>query len=508
MQAPAVEVVEFKDNLGRDTPRSSFIGFLSATEEFDYASAVQFMDMRNLPHAARRVDAEELARQLDFIIQRGMKINVDQLSSKVTGQVVDGLPDYRDELGRLIGDEGEQVLYMQKVPGLDDNFIWKVSNASIALVPELYDYFSYPAWIEYFRENLPSDSSFLGVEFFKWVIVLGMIGILLPAFWIIGYILSRLISKPGAPLFVPIRKLLTRPVPILAIGLISGSLLRELGLGARAQELAESRTLVTLIVVWLIFSLIDLARAKRRERFIAEGREDAHILGRPLAHALKLLTLLGAFLVWLSNSGVEISALLAGLGVGGVALALALQKPIEDLLGAVSLYSQQPMQTGDLCKYGDILGSIEEIGLRTTRIRTLSDTLVSVPNCIIAHGAIENFSKREKMLYHPDLPLRFDTTLEQMQTVIDGIDAVARAHTKVIEKSVRVRFVQFSSNALIIKVRVYVDESDFSNYLEVVSELNMSIMKVVENAGAHFAEGASTVMLEYGNTSEPQTAPR
>ena len=508
VQAPAAEVVEFKDNLGRDTPRSSFIGFLRATEQFDYASAVQFMDMRNLPHAARRVDAEELARQLDFIIQRGMKINVDQLSSKVTGQVVDGLPDYRDELGRLIGDAGEQVLYMQKVPGLDDNFIWKVSNASIALVPELYDYFSYPAWIEYFRENLPSDSSFLGVELFKWVIVLGMIGILLPAFWIIGYILSRLISKPGAPLFVPIRSFLTRPVPFLAIGLISGSLLRELGLGARAQELAESRTLVTLIVVWLIFSLIDLARAKRRERFIAEGREDAHILGRPLAHALKLLTLLGASLVWLSNSGVEISALLAGLGVGGVALALALQKPIEDLLGAVSLYSQQPMQTGDLCKYGDILGSIEEIGLRTTRIRTLSDTLVSVPNCIIAHGAIENFSKREKMLYHPDLPLRFDTTLEQMQSVIDGIDAVARAHIKVIEKSVRVRFIQFSSNALIIRARVYVDESDFSAYLEVVSELNMSIMKVVEDAGAHFAEGASTVMLEYGNASEPQTAPR
>jgi MscS family membrane protein len=335
-----------------------------------------------------------------------------------------------------------------------------------------------------------------------------MIGILLPAFWIIGYILSRLISKPGAPLFVPIRSFLTRPVPFLAIGLISGSLLRELGLGARAQELAESRTLVTLIVVWLIFSLIDLARAKRRERFIAEGREDAHILGRPLAHALKLLTLLGASLVWLSNSGVEISALLAGLGVGGVALALALQKPIEDLLGAVSLYSQQPMQTGDLCKYGDILGSIEEIGLRTTRIRTLSDTLVSVPNCIIAHGAIENFSKREKMLYHPDLPLRFDTTLEQMQSVIDGIDAVARAHIKVIEKSVRVRFIQFSSNALIIRARVYVDESDFSAYLEVVSELNMSIMKVVEDAGAHFAEGASTVMLEYGNASEPQTAPR
>ena len=253
-----------------------------------------------------------------------------------------------------------------------------------------------------------------------------------------------------------------------------------------------------------MFSLIDLGRAKRRERFIAEGRLDAHILGRPLANALKLLTLLVATLVWLSNSGVEISALLAGLGVGGVALALALQKPIEDLLGAVSLYSQQPMQTGDLCKYGTILGSIEEIGLRTTRIRTLSDTLVSVPNCIIAHGAIENFSRREKMLYHPDLPLRFDTTLEQMQTIIDGIDAMARTHAKVIEDSVRIRFVQFSDNALIIRARIYVDVQDFNVYLEVVSELNLSIMKIVQDAGAHFSEGASKVMLEYGNASELQ----
>jgi len=498
------EAVVFKDNLGRDTPRSTFIGFLKATEEFDYEAAVQFMDLRNLPHAVRQVDRKELARQLDFVIQRGMKINIDQLSAKVSGQVVDGLPDYRDELGHLIGDDGEQVLYMQRVPGLDDNFIWKVSNASIALVPELYDYFSYPAWVEYVREQFPDDAGWLGIELFKWVIVLSVTIILLPVFWLAGLILSRVISKPGAPLFIPIRKLLTRPVPILAVGLITSNLLSELGLGARAQQLAESRTLLTIVVVWLMFSLIDLARARRRERFIVEGRLDAHILGRPLANALKLMTLLGATLLWLSNSGIEISALLAGLGIGGIALALALQKPIEDLLGAVSLYSQQPMQTGDLCKYGNILGSIQEIGLRTTRIRTLNDTLVSVPNCIIAHGAIENYSAREKMLYHPDLPLRFDTTLEQMQTIIDGIDAMARTHVKVMEDSVRVRFVQFSNNALIIRARIYVDVSDFSIYLEVVSELNLSIMKIVQDAGAHFAEGASTVMLEYGNASEDQ----
>ena len=127
VQNPATETeaVVFKDNLGRDTPRSTFIGFLKATEEFDYETAVQFMDLRNLPHAVRQVDRKELARQLDFVIQRGMKINVEQLSAKVSGQVVDGLPEYRDELGHLIGDDGEQVLYMQRVPGLDDNLSGK-----------------------------------------------------------------------------------------------------------------------------------------------------------------------------------------------------------------------------------------------------------------------------------------------------------------------------------------------------------------------------------------------
>jgi MscS family membrane protein len=503
-EVPEQELIEgstFRDNLGRDTPRSSFVGFLSATDKFDFNAAAEYIDMRNLPHSARQFEGSELARQLDFIIKRGMKINVALLSKKTTGQVVDGLPDYRDELGHLVSGEDEQVLYMQKVPGLEDNYIWKVSNASIALVPELYDFFSYPKWVESIRIYLPDDAGFLGVELFKWVIVLGSMILLWPLFWLIGYLLSRLISKPGLPLYPQINRFFTRPIPLIIVMLMGGSLLKELGLGARAQSIVESKTLLTLAVVWVLFSIIDLYRASRREKFLAQGRADAHILGRPLTNALKLITLLIAVLVWLSNSGVEISALLAGLGIGGVALALALQKPIEDLLGAVSIYSQTPMQTGDLVKSGNIMGSIEEVGLRTTRIRTLKDTLVSVPNCIIAHGAIENYSARKKMLYHPDLPLRYDTSTEQMQAIINGIDAMAREHEKVIADSVRVRFTEFSTNAMIIRARIYVDESDFSGYLEVIDQLNMSILGIVQQNGAHFAQGATTVMLE--NTANP-----
>ncbi len=497
-----IEDAAYRDNLGRDTPRNSFIGFLKFTEKFDYKRAAEYLDLRNLPHATRQFSGEELARQLDFVIKRGMKIEVDHLSRNVTGQVVDGLPDYRDELGRIVTDEGEQVLLLQRVPGQNDNFIWKVSNVSIAKVPELYEYFSYPNWIEYIRGRVPEDSGFLGIELFKWVIVFGVALVSAPIFWLTGFGLSWLFSKPGSPLHHPVRKFFTRPVTLIAVMLLTGGLLKELGLGATAQSLMETKTLMTFVVVWIIFSLIDLARAKRKAEFIAQGRSDAHILGRPMANALKLLVLLFASLIWLSNTGIDITTLLAGLGVGGIALALALQKPIEDLLGAISIYSQRPIITGDLCKYGNILGRIEEIGLRTTRIRTLNNTLVSVPNCLLAHGPIENYSARKKMLYHPELPLRYDTTREQMQTIIDGIDTMARNHEKVIHNSVRIRFTEFSENAMIIKARIYVDESEFTNYLTVVGELNMGIMKVIQDSGAHFAQGAKTVMLEYGNGSQ------
>ena len=277
----------------------------------------------------------------------------------------------------------------------------------------------------------------------------------------------------------------------------------ELGLGARAQVFVNTKTFSTIVEVWLLFSLIDLLRARRREQFLAQGRSDAHILGRPMANSLKLITLLAGTLFWMANAGINITTLLTGLGVGGLALALALQKPIEDVLGAVSIYSLQPIVTGDLCKYGTNLGCVEEIGLRTTRIRTLNDTVVSVPNSIIAHGPIENYSARNKILYHPDLPLRYDTTAEQIQTIIDDINSMAREHKKVISSSVRCRFTSYTENALIIRLRVYVDETDFSSYLSVVSDLNMSIMRIVEDSGAHFAQGAKTIMLENGTAPLP-----
>ena len=173
----------------------------------------------------------------------------------------------------------------------------------------------------------------------------------------------------------------------------------------------------------------------------------------------------------------------------------------------MSIYSQQPVVTGDMCKYGDTVGRIQEIGLRTTRIRTLDNTLISIPNCLIANGPIENISARETILYHPALPLRYDTSNDQMEAVMQAVNQMARDHGKVVTDSVRIRFTEFAENAMILKARIYVDTSDFDTYLQVVTELNMGIMKILRDTGVHFAQGAKTIMLEQPITELPQQGP-
>ena len=486
---PREQAVEMSDPYGRDTPRGSFEGFQAATEEFDFEKAAQYLDLRNLPAKVSQMDGATLAEQLDFVIKRNLKVDSLMLSSRHEGQPIDDLPDYRDELGRIQTIEGEVILLLQKVPGTDAGFIWKISNATVARIPEFFKEFSYPEWVEVVRSRLPDDKHFLGLELFKWVIVLGFIILASPVGWLIAIGLSHLFTKPESPLYEDIRKLLTRPVLVLAILLLGRVLLHNLGLGATAQKFQQAGTIITIIFVWFLFSVIDLARARRREKYLAQGRTDAAVLGRPMANALKLFIVLAAFLVWLTNAGVNITTLLAGLGIGGVAIALALQKPIEDLLGAISIYSQQPVVTGDLCKVGSTFGQVEEIGLRTTTIRTLSDTRVSIPNSKLAYGEIENYSVREKMLYHPDLPLRYDTTPEQMQAITSGITAMLMEEKGIIQESARVRFTEFDKHSMIINMRIYVDTDDFNEYLEVVERINIATMKIVQHSGAHFNQG-------------------
>jgi MscS family membrane protein len=231
-------------------------------------------------------------------------------------------------------------------------------------------------------------------------------------------------------------------------------------------------------------------------RLHGRDRPGAAVLLRPIANAVKLLIGLGAALIYMDKLGINITTVLAGLGVGGIAVALALQKPMEDIFGAITLYTQQPVRVGDFCRVGTETGTIEEISLRTTRLRTLADTLIAIPNGRLANEPIDNYSAREKILYRPTLRLRYDTTPEQLTHILDGIRECLSSHDRILQDSHRVRFKEIADDALLIEVYAYLDTTAWSVYLELAEELNMRILEIVAQAGTTLSLPARTLHIE------------
>jgi len=496
--SPAGEEKRPNDALNRGTPRGSILGFLDACEDFNYERAAEYLDLRSLPRSVSAIGGAELARQLNHILSRAVWLDDYTVSDNPEGSKGDGLPAYRDELVFIPTPDGDQALWLQHVPRQDGVMIWKVSNRSVALIPELYELYSYPPGVETIRGWFPDGGAFLGLELFKWFILVALGILSWPILYGLGVLLTRLFSKPDSPLFPLVRRIMTGPVVAIGVLVIISLALKELGLGAKAQMVADTRTVSTIVLVWAIWSITTLYRNYKQQKLTAQGRVGAAKLMQPLTNLLKLLVLLIAVLFWLNNIGVNITTVLAGLGVGGLAVALALQKPLEDMMGAVTIFSQAPLRVGDLVRYGEIVGQVEDIGLRATRIRTLTNTVITVPNALIAHRAVENLTYRTKIRYWPTLRLRYDTTAEQLRQITANVVDMLQEHERVYDDPIRARVTDFDTDAILVKVHSFMKTTDFPESLEIQEDLHYRVMEIVHAAGAQFALPGRSIQVEGG----------
>jgi MscS family membrane protein len=488
LAAPAAEDAP-ADPLGRDTPRGTVEGFLESAGEGDFERAAQYLDLRNLPEELARYDAQTLARGLNLVLERGTWLDLSRLSQSREGELGDGLPKYRDVLDSLSTSRGDVELWLQHVPSEihDGELIWKVSNRSVARLPELYDEFRFSPPLEYLRTTLP-DVRLLGVQLFKWVWSLA-VGLATYVFLLAASRLStRSPVRRGVSWGAPLRYFLTIPVSISASVLLAAAVLRSLGLGLEAQRITELQTGTLILFAWVFFSGINFARDLYIGKLQSQGRDGTGALIRPLAAALKSVLGIIFVITWLDNAGYNIGALLAGLGIGGVAVALVLQKPLEDVFAAFTLFTQQPIRIGDFGRFGALTGTIEEISLRTTRIRTLENTVVAVPNAKFAAEPIENISARHRILYRPTVRLEFGTTQEQVETILQRIRELLAGHPKVLEEGRRVRLLRFGEIGIEVEGFAYIDTTVYVDYLDIAETLNLAIMNIVENTDARFAQ--------------------
>jgi len=467
------------DEFNRGTPFRSGEGFLTAADLGAYETAAEYLDLRNLRGAARDLTGAQLARRFAVIINRADWADIDELVDDPAGRSNDNLPDYRDSIGVVVNEGKEIRLFMQKVPRGDGVSIWKVSNATVSLIPELYEAYGYPDFVEDLRHRLP-QANFLGLELFKWVIVL-LVGVLVyGAVFLIALTIRWLLRDPDMPSHRSVNSVAT-----------------WLGRGVTAEAFQRMSPFPVLITVWLMVAGMNLLRDIYSSRLDDRGRTGAMVLLHPAANAIKLLIAIAAVLIYLDQLGINITTVLAGLGVGGIAVALALQKPMEDVFGAITLFTQQPVRVGDFCRIGDATGTVEEIGLRTTRIRTLANTVIAIPNSQLASEPIDNISAREKIWYRPILRLRYDATPEQLRQILEGIRDLLSSHARVLQDdNPRVRFKEIADDALLVEVYAYLATTDWAEYLELAEELNIRILEIVAQAGTSLSLPARTLHVE------------
>ena len=175
---------------------------------------------------------------------------------------------------------------------------------------------------------------------------------------------------------------------------------------------------------------------------------------------------------------------------------------MENLIGSVTIYMSQPVRVGDFCKFGETIGTVEEIGLRATQIRTLGRTLVSIPNAAFAAGVIENLTQRDKILYRTRLRLSYNDTPAQVRQVLTKLRELIDQHESIDEENSRVRFLEFGEYAQELELFVYIKTRNFVEYLEQVEDVNLMIADVIESAGAHL-----TVPVKSINLNQPIESP-
>ena len=493
--APAAARPEVpKDSLGRSTPRGTVLGFIIAARKGDDELAAQYLNTRLQGKAAA-----DLAHQLFIVLDRRLPAKLIELSDKPEGTAVNLLKPDQELVGTISSENGNVDIFVEHVAVGNSGSLWLFSSTTLESIPDLYEENNFASVHDVLPEFLV-NTRFAGIALFELVaIFVGM-----PLFYFLTVLLNRLLS----PLIGLSRRRLSRrpelpdpeflpiPVRLLLLAAVIHWMTSKVSLPLIARQFWSSTASFIFIAgcVWVLILL-----NSRGEEFINRRLRSRNITGatsllRLARRVIDSLAIFAGVTVTLYHFGVNPTAELAGLGVGGIAVALAAQKTMENIIGGVSLIFDRVVRMGDAIKVGDTQGTVVDIGLRSTRIRTFDRTLVSVPNGLIANLTLENFSSRDKFWFHPILALGHGTTSPQMYAVLDRLRSLLEESRQLEPHSVRVRFLRYGPFSLDVEVFGYVLARDWNQFLEIQEGLLLGIMECIESAGVQIAIPLQTIL--------------
>ena len=477
-----------------DSPRASMATYLDLSRARRFDAAARFLILSG-PDGAR---GPELARRLKAVLDRHLWVDLDSLSPLPGGRADDGLPALTDELGAVpgAGQRPEPVRIARVEDG--EGARWAFSHGTVARIEGWYAALGH-RWM---HDRLPEVLLRPGPRELLWWqwLALPFLG---AAAWGAGRplggatigVLRRLFARTRASWDDALLERWAGPL-VLAWTLGFAYLLLpwlDLTLPAQAFLNATINSGVVVTIFWSMWRSVD----------ILGSALSASPWGQQSASARSVLSIgvrggkvgvLGMGLVAaLAQLGYPVASLLAGLGLGGLALALAAQKTVEHLFGSISLAVDQPFRVGDFVKIEDFVGTVEAIGLRSTRFRTLDRTLISIPNGRLSDMRLESYTARDRMRLACTVGLVYGARSAQVREVIEGLERVLRAHPRIWPDALVVRFKELATSSLDIEVMAWFETPDWSEFQRIRQDVLLQFMDVVERAGTSFAFPTRTV---------------
>lgn len=492
------------DLYGRDTPRGTVLGFLSAARKNDFDSAAKYLNTRLSGKAAA-----DLAHDLFVVLDLRLPPRLNEISDNPEGSKSDlGNPD-RDFVGTITTESGKTDIFVERAVRGKNPPVWMFASKTLDAVPDLYDELSTVPAESYFPAFLV-DTRIGQIPLFQ--LLVAIVGI--PGLYALTVLASRVLDRQAGNLRRRLRKnpdlpdiqVLPAPIRLLLLAAVISWALTKVGLSLFARQVWSTIAWIFVVtsLVWLFILFAGVAERRVRARLERHQNTAAASILHLGRRVVDVLAIFVGVMVVLYHFGVNPTAALAGLGIGGIAVAFAAQKTLENVIGGISITFDQAVRVGDFLKVGDTIGTVESIGLRSTRIRTLDRTMVSVPNGLISGVTLESISDRDKFWFHHTVGLRYETTAAQMRSVLDSVTGLLARRAEVERESVRVRFLAFGPSSLNIEIVAYIfANNEWAQFLAVQGELLLEIMEIVESAGAAIAYPSQTMYLE--NVSQSRT---
>ncbi len=506
--APSVATPADPLELGRETPRGTVIGFIRAAQAENYGVAVQYFEARRA--AVER--EQELAQQLLAILNARFVGSLDSITNDPTGRQDGGPPGDRVVVGGTRGLSESFPLYLVRMELPRGAKVWLISRQTLDQVPEVYDSLRFPQ----VEKRLPKflvKTRPLEMPLWQWISIVLFAPVALLFGWLAA-LLIRLCSRRirGAlGTRVQSSERLRRWGPGVVLGAVIIHYYFVYLIGASILYRQYYRYLLLILLAfafyWAITRVTYWISLRMWNQLTSRGRYAERSLVSLIRRVLDVaLFFLIALLVFNNVLHWNLTAALAGLGIGGLAIGLGAQKTLENMMGGISILIDRAVLVGDACKIGDQRGIVEDIGLRSTKLRTEERTLVSIPNGTVATAVLENFRLRDKILFRQMLRLRYDLAPDHVRYVLEQLRQVLLRHAKIEEVSARVRLLKLGENAIEVEIYAYILVREYREFLAVQEELILQAMDVLESSGAAVALPTQTTMVTRDAWIDPQKA--